>query len=173
MTSSLERWAEPTRGATLDPRGERSSVGRAPGCGPGGRRFESGRSPLKPSCIAPPLRRSTEGRIPDRRSNHGPFPAGDFVPGEPRSGSASDNLPAQEGGGQSSPDGIWGRRVTDSDGGHANQLDTRDTHDLRTQRVPEARSSLGLGRHIDGPPGWVCRSNAHLYWPPRPPCAGY
>jgi Glyoxalase/Bleomycin resistance protein/Dioxygenase superfamily len=28
------------------PRGERSSVGRAPGCGPGGRRFESGRSPL-------------------------------------------------------------------------------------------------------------------------------
>ena len=28
-------------------RGERSSVGRAPGCGPGGRRFESGRSPLR------------------------------------------------------------------------------------------------------------------------------
>ena len=27
-------------------RGGRSSVGRAPGCGPGGRRFESGRSPL-------------------------------------------------------------------------------------------------------------------------------
>jgi hypothetical protein len=27
---------------------------------------------------------------------------------------------------------------------------------LRTQRVPETRSSLGLGRHIDGPTGWVC-----------------
>jgi hypothetical protein len=34
--------------ATLRARGERSSAGRAPGCGPGGRRFESGRSPLRP-----------------------------------------------------------------------------------------------------------------------------
>jgi hypothetical protein len=25
-----------------------------------------------------------------------------------------------------------------------------------TRRVPEARSSLGLGRHTDGPTGWVC-----------------
>src|SRR5689334_14805045 len=31
--------------ARLKPRGGRSSVGRAPGCGPGGRRSESGRSP--------------------------------------------------------------------------------------------------------------------------------
>jgi hypothetical protein len=39
--------------AKLRRRGERSSAGRAPGCGPGGRRFESGRSPL----TKPPLRR--------------------------------------------------------------------------------------------------------------------
>src|SRR6478752_2738279 len=32
--------------ARLGPRGGRSSAGRAPGCGPGGRRFESGRPPL-------------------------------------------------------------------------------------------------------------------------------
>ena len=33
-------------------RGGRSSVGRAPGCGPGGRRFESGRSPLTKPLLA-------------------------------------------------------------------------------------------------------------------------
>jgi hypothetical protein len=45
------RAARLTQGATLDPRGERSSVGRAPGCGPGGRRFESGRSPSKKATL--------------------------------------------------------------------------------------------------------------------------
>ena len=40
-------------GATLGGRGERSSAGRAPGCGPGGRGFESRRSPLTKA----PLRR--------------------------------------------------------------------------------------------------------------------
>ena len=36
----------PNRSATLEARGGRSSAGRAPGCGPGGRRFESGRPPF-------------------------------------------------------------------------------------------------------------------------------
>src|SRR6187549_2575148 len=36
----------PQGSATLKPRGGRSSAGRAPGCGPGGRRFESGRPPF-------------------------------------------------------------------------------------------------------------------------------
>ena len=128
LTLVAHTGAAPTRGATLDPRGERSSVGRAPGCGPGGRRFESGRSPLKVPCIAPPSRRLTVSPDPDRRSNHGPFPLGDFV-SEPPSGSASDNLPAQEGGGQSSPDGIWGRREAESVGtcGGVTAREQRDT----------------------------------------------
>ncbi len=37
---------QPPRPARLKPRGGCSSAGRAPGCGPGGRRFESGHPPL-------------------------------------------------------------------------------------------------------------------------------
>jgi hypothetical protein len=44
--------------------------------------------------------------------------------------------------------------------------ETKETHAMPTtgsvtRRVPEARSLLGLGRHTDGPTGWVCRGNAH------------
>ena len=52
----------PQRGR-LEARGGRSSVGRAPGCGPGGRRFESGRSPLIEALHIARLRTPVQERL--------------------------------------------------------------------------------------------------------------
>ena len=68
-TSSSASRAYVPVGRVLRTRGGRSSAGRAPGCGPGGRGFESRRSPL----VKASLRRgfSSFRATPERRSHRG------------------------------------------------------------------------------------------------------
>src|SRR5580765_5334203 len=55
-------------------RGGGSSVGRAPGCGPGGRGFESRRPPLAPSFVLQPLySRGARGLRPKAKLGAGSF----------------------------------------------------------------------------------------------------